>query len=93
MDRIGHTVQEGAVVADHQQGEPGLDQLVFQQLDGEDVEVVGRFVQQQDFRLFGKCLGQSRAADFTARQSLCGFFGVQAEGGQPAFGRPAFGCA
>ncbi|MNT85345.1 hypothetical protein D3C72_2255040 [compost metagenome] len=54
-------------MADHQDGEAGLDQLVFQQFDGQDVEVVGRLVQQQDVGLFGESLGQGGATGLAAR--------------------------
>ncbi|MNV29316.1 hypothetical protein D3C71_1205380 [compost metagenome] len=80
-------------MADHQDGEAGLDQLVLQQLDGQDVEVVGRLVQQQDVRLLGEGLGEGGAAGLAARQVLRGLFWVEAEGGQPALGGPALGPA
>ena len=80
-------------MADDQQGEPGLDQLVLQQFDGQDVEVVGRLVQQQQVGLFGEGLGQGGATGLAAGQALRGFFGVQTEGGQPALGRPGLGLA
>ena len=53
-------------MADDQQGEPGLDQLVLQQFDRQDVEVVGRLVQQQQVGFFGESLGQGGAAGFAA---------------------------
>ena len=93
MHGVGDAVQEGAVVADHQQGEPGLDQLVFQQFDGQDVEVVGRLVQQQQVGFFGEGLGEGGAADLPARQALRRLVRVEAEGLQPAFGGPALGLA
>ncbi|MND87406.1 hypothetical protein D3C80_794060 [compost metagenome] len=93
VDGVGDAVQEGAVVADDQQGETGLDQLVFQQFDGQDVEVVGRLVQQQQVGLFGKSFCEGGAADLAARQPLRRLGRVEAEGLQPAFGGPALGLA
>ncbi|MNU83683.1 hypothetical protein D3C71_733880 [compost metagenome] len=80
-------------MADDQDGEAGLDQLVFQQFDGQDVEVVGRLVQHQDVGFLGEGLGESGAAGLAARQADGRFFRVEAEGGQPAFGGPALGAA
>ncbi|MNS53090.1 hypothetical protein D3C72_858340 [compost metagenome] len=80
-------------MADDEDGEAGLDQLVFQQFDGQDVEVVGRLVQQQDVGLFGESLGQGGAAGLAAGQVLRRLLRVEAEGGQPAFGGPALGPA
>ncbi|MNJ46401.1 hypothetical protein D3C77_415290 [compost metagenome] len=93
VDGVGDAVQEGAVVADDQQGETGLDQLVLEQFDGQDVEVVGRLVQQQQVGLFGEGLGEGGAADLAAGQPLRRLVRVEAEGLQPAFGGPALGLA
>ncbi len=56
-----HAVQEVTVVRDddHQAGTLGQD--VFQPADGVDVQVVGRFVEQQHFRVGEQRLGQQYA--------------------------------
>ena len=78
-------------MADDQHGEPGLEEFILQQFDGQDVEVVGRLVEQQQVRLFGEGLGEGGAADFTARQVHRRLLGVETEGGQPGLGGPALG--
>ena len=88
---LGDAVQEGAVVADDEHREPGLEQFLLEQFDGQDVEVVGRLVEQQQVGLFGKGLGEGGAAGFAAGQVHGGFLGVEAEGGQPGLRGPAFG--
>ena len=56
-------------MADDDQGRAHRGELGLQGFDGQDVEVVGRFVQQQDVRLFSEGASQGRAADFAARQA------------------------
>ena len=51
-------VEEAAVVADEQQGAAAGLEVVFQPLDGLDVEVVGGLVEQQHVRLAEQDLGQ-----------------------------------
>ena len=80
-------------MADHQDGEAGGLELVFEGFDGEDVEVVGRLVQQQQVRLFGEGASEVGAARLAAGEALCGLFGVQAEGLQPLVGGPGIGAA
>ena len=88
---LGDAVEEGAVVADDQDGEPGLDQLFLQQFDGEDVEVVGRLVEQQQIGLFSEGLGEGGAADLTAGQVHGRLFRIKTECRQPGLGGPALG--
>ena len=88
---LGDAVEEGAVVADDQHREPGLEELLLQQFDGQDVEVVGRLVKQQQVGLFGKGLGQGSPAVLATGQVDGGLFRIEAEGGQPGLGGPALG--
>ena len=63
----GQLAEEGAVVRDHHEGLAGLGQVGFQPADRLDVEMVGRFVQQQQVRVLGQDLGQRGAPAFPAR--------------------------
>ena len=88
---LGDAIEEGAVMADHENGAAGRDQLFLELLDGEDVEVVGRLVEQHKVRLFGEGLGERGAADLAARQVDRRLGGIKAEGGEPGLGRPGLG--
>src|SRR3546814_2717245 len=61
-------VQEPAVMRDHERVARELKQRVFQRAQGLDVEVVGRFVEQQHVAALQQRLGQVQAAALTARQ-------------------------
>ena len=63
---LGDPFQEGAVVADDQGGATAGLQLLFQGLDGQDVEVVGRLVEQKNVGVFGEGAGQGRPAGLAA---------------------------
>jgi hypothetical protein len=72
---LGDAVQEGAIVGDDQGGAAGRDEFLFEQFDGEDVDVVGRLVEQEQVRLLGEGLGQGGAAGLAAGEvdvGLCG---------------------
>ncbi len=64
----GQLAQEGAVVADHQDAAGESRQLLFQPLDGRQVEMVGRLVQQQQVRPGEQGARQRGAPTFAARQ-------------------------
>jgi hypothetical protein len=83
---LGDPVQEGPVVADDQSGRLQAGELGLERLDGEDVEVVGGLVQQDDVGVLGEGLGQRGAAGFAAGQALGGLGGVEAEGVEPGLG-------
>jgi hypothetical protein len=90
--RLGDAVQEGAVVADDQGGAAGGGISSSSNLDGEDVQVVGRLVEQQHVGLLGEGLGQGGAAGFAAREALVPF-GIEAEGLQGGLGLVVLGAA
>ncbi|RMU70218.1 hypothetical protein ALP23_05335, partial [Pseudomonas syringae pv. apii] len=56
-----HAVQEVTVVGDDDHQAVTLGQDVFQPANGVDVQVVGRFVEQQHFRIGEQCLRQQNA--------------------------------
>ncbi len=62
----GQLAQEGAVVADHQDAAGEARELLFQPLDGRQIEVVGRLVQQQQIRPADQRARQRRAPPFAA---------------------------
>ncbi|MNZ98110.1 hypothetical protein D3C78_1173850 [compost metagenome] len=65
-----HVIEEGTVVADHQYGALEDEQDFFQQLQGFHIEVVGRFVEDQQVGRFAEQLGQQQAGALAARQRL-----------------------
>ena len=70
LDDVGaHRVQKRAVVADGDDAPGKAHQQVLQPGDGVQVEVVGRFVQQQDVRPGHQRLGQRDALFHAARQA------------------------
>ena len=79
----GQLAQEGAVVADHQDAAGEARQLLFQPLDGRQVEMVGRLVQQQQIRPADQGARQRRAPAFAAGQAS------RARGCRPASHGPA----
>ena len=73
-DLRAHPVEEGAVVADHDQGGALAHQVVLQPLDRFHVQVVGGLVEQQKIRLLQQDLAQGQphlpAAGVVAHQVL-----------------------
>ena len=67
-DVRGDAVQEPAVMRDDQGAARELQQRVFERAQGFDVEVVGRFVEQQHVAALQQGLRHVQAAAFTARQ-------------------------
>jgi hypothetical protein len=65
----GDPLQEGAVVADDQGRGAGGGELGLENFDGQDVEVVGGFVQQEDVGLFGEGPRQGGAPDLAAGEA------------------------
>ena len=61
-DAGSQTVEEDAVVGDENKGAGEAQQVGFEPLDGADVEMVGRLVQEQQFRVTDKRLRQGHAA-------------------------------
>ena len=55
-------------MADNQQSTAKSGQHRFQPLDGRQVKMVGRFVQQQNFGLYRQGAGQGRPTPFASRQ-------------------------
>uniref|UniRef100_A0A0N4ZXP3 LigA n=1 Tax=Parastrongyloides trichosuri TaxID=131310 RepID=A0A0N4ZXP3_PARTI len=68
QDVGGQTVQEPAVVADDHGAAGELFQSLFEVLQGFDVQVVGRFVEQDQVAAGGQGLGQVDAVTLAARQ-------------------------
>ena len=60
-DLVADAVQEGAVMADHDQGSGLLLQIVFQPLNGLHIEVVGGLVEQQQIRILKQDLAKRDA--------------------------------
>ena len=66
-DEVGaDAVEEPAVVADDDGDACKFGDGVFEGAQGIDVEVVGGFVEHDDVRCFGECLGEMNAVAFTA---------------------------
>ena len=61
-------LEEAPVVADEHEGRAGRLELGFEALDGGNVEMVGRLVEQEDVGLWRQHAGKSRAPAFAARQ-------------------------
>src|SRR5690606_15364568 len=59
---VGHRLQKAAVVGDENDRAAIAAQVVFQPFDGADVQVVGGFVQQQQFRVAHQGAGEGGAA-------------------------------
>src|SRR5690606_35727889 len=68
QDVGGNAVEEPAIVRDHEGVARELQQRVFQCAQGLDVEVVGRFVEQQDVAALQQGLGHVQAAALAARE-------------------------
>jgi hypothetical protein len=68
----GHPVQEIAIMADNQRGARIIGNHLFQQIQGFQVQVVGRFVQHQEVGRRGEHLGQQQPRALATRQHLDG---------------------
>src|SRR5256885_1453586 len=66
QDVRGDTVEEPAIVGDHQHRARVLQQRIFQRAQGFHVQVVGRLVQQQHVAALDQRLGQVQAAALAA---------------------------
>ncbi len=53
-------------MTDRQHGGAGLPQPLLQRFDGQDVQVIGRLVQQQHVRVLREGPGQRRTPDLSA---------------------------
>ncbi len=80
-------------MADDQGRRAGGGQLLLQGLDGQDVQVVGGLVEQDDVGVLGEGAGQRRAADLAAGEALGGLFGVETEIGEPCLSLVVLGAA
>src|SRR3546814_15207066 len=67
QDRGDRTVEEIAVVADQDDGAVVVGQLLLQQVEGLDVEVVGRLVEDQQVVRLREQLGQQQAVSLATR--------------------------
>ena len=67
---LGQAFQKGPVVADHHESASIATQPAFQPVDGGQVEVVGRLVQQQQVGLAGQRAGEGGAAAFSTAGAL-----------------------
>ena len=66
-DRAGDdVVEEASVMADEEEGALVFKETLFKQFDGFDVEVVGRFVKDEDVGRLNEELGQEEAGPFAA---------------------------
>ncbi|MCY1243414.1 hypothetical protein D9M72_564280 [compost metagenome] len=72
-------LQEAPVVRDQHQRRTAAGKLIFQPFDRRQVEVVGRFVKQQDVRFRRHDARQCRTARLTARKARRVFFAGQAQ--------------
>ena len=68
-DLGGHLVQQVAVVRDQHHRAAELVERRFQRLAGGDVQVVGRLIEQQQFRLGPDPLGEQQSAALAAGQA------------------------
>jgi hypothetical protein len=64
----GDAVQKRPVVADEYQRKRGAEQEFLEPGDARDVQMIGRFVEQQQVRLPDQCVGQQHAPLHAARQ-------------------------
>ena len=69
--------QERAVVRDQHESGAGAFKFFFKPFNGLDIKMVGRLVQQHQFRRFGHQLGKRRTATLAARCGGYGCFGVE----------------
>src|SRR5258706_3600957 len=62
------SAHEGAIVADEQQCAVEVQHHVFEPRDGFDIQMIGRFIQQQEVGLRDQCAAQHHPAPPAARQ-------------------------
>ncbi len=82
-------LQEASVVADQQDDAIETFEATLQCFDHGHIEMVGRFVQQQDIRLARECFGKGRAALLSSRQGGWVCRAIDAEFHQLRFGHVA----
>ncbi len=75
-------VDELPVVGDEDNSAAKIFEELFQPVDGIDVQVVGRLVQQQQIRIAGQRASQCYFAQPTAGEAVEGHVGIQTEQGQ-----------
>ena len=66
---VGHPVEEVPVVGDDDQGAFEVEQVFFQDVEGQDVQVVGRFVEDQQVGLLDQDGEQVEPAAFAAGEA------------------------
>jgi len=71
-DAARHPLQEGAVVADHREGEPARREQPLEPQDALQVEVGGRLVEHQQRRLAGQGAGDRQSLAPAAGGGLAG---------------------
>lgn len=84
-DAGGQVLQEGAVMGDEQQGALEVQQLFLQPGDAFQVQMVGRFVQQQHFRFDDQRPGQRHPAQPAAGELTDPAVGRQLQAAQDIF--------
>ena len=90
---VGHTVEKGPVVTDHQEGGAALENGGFERLNGENVEMVGGLVQQKKVWMLGERASERGAADLPARQPARGLVRIEFKGREPGARLPIHGAA
>ena len=80
-------------MADDQESGAAGEEALFEDFDGEDVEVVGGLVQQDDVRIEGEGPGQGRAPALAAREAGGSLGGIETEGLEGRFGLVPGGAA
>ena len=69
QDVRGHAVKEPAIMADHHHATNETLHAIFQGTHGVDVDVIGRFIQQDDIGAFLQHARQMHAIALAARQA------------------------
>jgi mono/diheme cytochrome c family protein len=67
-DAGGHVIQETAIMGDEQYAALVVAQQTFEPQDGTEIQVVGRFIEQQHIRTANQTAGQRHALLHAARQ-------------------------
>ncbi|MNH05037.1 hypothetical protein D3C79_643490 [compost metagenome] len=75
-------VDELPIVRDEDDGATEIFQELFQPVDGFDVQVVGRLIEQQQIRIAGQGAGQGHLAQPATGQAVEGRIGIEVEQGQ-----------
>jgi len=73
----GHAIEENAIMGDHDDGTGIATQQLFEPENAVDIEMVGRFVEQQQFRLADQRLGQGDALATAAGERVDMGFAIQ----------------